>query len=46
MKGWEAYKFLEKEIEGYVVCNLQKLVCRGQKSVQFPETKCAICVQF
>lgn len=44
--GWEAYVFLEKEIVGDVVCNLQKLVCRGQKSVQLFENKCAICVQF
>ena len=38
--------FLEKEIVGDVVCNFQKLVCRGQKSMQFSENKCAICVQF
>ena len=33
--------FLEKEIVGYGVCNLQKLVCSGQKSVQFFENKWA-----
>ncbi len=32
MIGWVAYKILEKEIEGYVVCNLQKLESSDQKS--------------
>ncbi len=46
MKGREAYKILEKEIVGDMVCNFQKLVCSGQKSVQLFGNKCAICVQF